>query len=274
MNPRQLLERFEISPRRDLGQNFISDPGLLAHIAGLAALGPDDVVLEIGPGTGTLTRYLAEAARRVIAVEVDARLIPILRHELADYPNVELILADILDVDLARLLQGAPFKVVANLPYYITSAVLRHLLEAPPRPTHMTVTVQREVAERLVATPGDMSLLAVSVQFYGAPRICHRIKAGAFWPAPGVDSAVVCIDMHDTPPVPVADEARFFQVVRAGFSQRRKQLKNALAHGLALDAATTVNALAEASIDPRRRAETLSLDEWAALTRALSPHLQ
>ncbi len=270
MNPRQLLEHHGITPRRDLGQNFLWDPGLLARIVELAQLGRDDVALEIGPGTGALTRYLAEAARRVVAVEVDERLIPVLRRHTADLSNVEIVQADILEVDIGALVGDGPFRVVANLPYYITSAILRRLLENPPRPQRLTLTVQREVAERLIARPGDMSLLAVSVQFYGRPRICHRIKAGAFWPTPDVDSAVVCIDVSGAPTVPVDDERRFFRVVRAGFSQKRKQLKNALASGLNLETATVIAALEQAGIDPRRRAETLSLEEWATLTRALS----
>lgn len=273
MHPRHLLERYAISPRRDLGQNFLSDPGVLAHIVRLAAVTRDDLALEIGAGTGTLTRHLAEAAGRVIALETDDRLIPILRQQTSDLSNVEVAHGDILDIDIGRLVGGAPYHAVGNLPYYITSAILRRLLETPPRPRRLTVTVQREVAERLVARPGAMSLLSVSVQFYGRPEVCHRIKAGAFWPTPGVDSAVVCIDVYGAPPVSVEDERGFFQVVRAGFGQKRKQLKNALASGLDIDAAAAVAALVQAHIQPDRRAETLSLDEWASLTRALSPHL-
>jgi 16S rRNA (adenine1518-N6/adenine1519-N6)-dimethyltransferase len=274
MNPKQLLEHFGVMPKRGLGQNFLSDPGALARIVAAAELSPDDVVLEIGPGTGTLTRCLARAAGHVIAVEADKRLMPILRRETADLPNVWLVQADILEVDVGTLVGDVPFQVVANLPYYITSAILRHLLENRPRPQRLTLTVQSEVAERLVALPGRMSLLSVSVQLYGKPRVLHRIKAGAFWPAPGVDSAVVRIDTYgDHPPVPVDSDRRFFRVVRAGFGQKRKQLKNALAGGLALKARVVVEALAQANIDPQRRAETLSLDEWATLTNALSSYL-
>jgi 16S rRNA (adenine1518-N6/adenine1519-N6)-dimethyltransferase len=170
-------------------------------------------------------------------------------------------------LDLASPLE---YVVVANLPYYITSAAMRHLLEADPPPTLLVLTVQREVALRIVARPGDMSLLAVSVQFYGQPRIVARIPAGAFVPPPQVYSAVVRIDTFPTPPIDVADIQAFFRVVRAGFGQKRKQLKNALAAGLGLPAAEVSAALTRAGVDPRRRAQTLSLDEWAGLARELS----
>ncbi|MBN1284840.1 MAG: 16S rRNA (adenine(1518)-N(6)/adenine(1519)-N(6))-dimethyltransferase RsmA [Anaerolineae bacterium] len=278
MNPKKLLDYFDVAPKQSLGQNFLADPGALAHIVDIAEVGPDDVVLEIGAGTGALTRHLAGAAKRVIAVEVDSRLIPILQEQIASFPNVVLVEADILEVNAGELMQTLAgtetFQVVANLPYYITAAILRRLLENPPRPTRLTLTVQREVAERLAAQPGDMSLLAVSVQFYGRVRVAHRIKAGAFWPTPGVDSAVVRIDTYtDGPPVPVDDERQFFRVVRAGFGQKRKQIKNALAGGLGLEARAVVEALERAGVAPSRRAETLSLAEWTALTAALREHL-
>jgi 16S rRNA (adenine1518-N6/adenine1519-N6)-dimethyltransferase len=173
-------------------------------------------------------------------------------------------------VDVAGLLRPESYVVVANVPYYITSAILRHLLESTHRPRRLVLTVQQEVAERVVAQPDDMSLLAVSVQFYGAARIVNRIKPAAFWPRPDVDSAVVRIDVYDQPPVEVPDEKTFFRVVRAGFSQKRKQLKNSLSGGLNLDSPQAADLLTQAGIDPRRRAETLSLEDWAALSRALA----
>ncbi|MBN1964782.1 MAG: 16S rRNA (adenine(1518)-N(6)/adenine(1519)-N(6))-dimethyltransferase RsmA, partial [Anaerolineae bacterium] len=160
--------------------------------------------------------------------------------------------------------------VVANLPYYITSAILRHLLECRPRPERLVVTVQREVAERLIAEPGDMSLLAVSVQFFGRPQIALRLNPAAFWPRPDVESAVVRIDVYGAPPVDVPDEALFFRVVRAGFGQKRKQLRNAISAGLHIAKADADALLGQGGIDPQRRAETLSLDEWAALVRAVA----
>ncbi|MBC8264924.1 MAG: 16S rRNA (adenine(1518)-N(6)/adenine(1519)-N(6))-dimethyltransferase, partial [Anaerolineales bacterium] len=227
MNVRRLLKEFDIQPKKSLGQNFLTDQRTLRRIVDAAELGPEDIVLEIGPGVGTLTRLLAAEAGQVVAVELDQRLVEVLRQTLADLPNVEIVHGDILELNTADLLErymgsqllavdcqirrqvagyGDPaganydalslqYKVVANLPYYITSAILRHLLTAGVRPELMVVTVQLEVARRIIAEPGDMSLLAVSVQFYGRPRIVTRIKAGAFYPSPQVDSAVIRIDL-------------------------------------------------------------------------------
>jgi len=270
MNPKALLDHYRIHPKKKLGQNFLHDPGALEKIVATAQLTPNDTVLEVGPGTGTLTKFLAEAARRVIAVEIDERLKPVLDNELIDHPHVWVIYQDILTVDIATLLQPDDYVVVANLPYYITSAILRHLLEARHKPRRLVLTVQQEVAERLVAQPDDMSLLAVSVRFFGQPHIVNRLKPAAFWPRPDVDSAVVRIDVHDQPPVDVPDETTFFRVVRAGFGQKRKQMKNALGGGLGIATSEAATLLETADIDPRRRAETLSLEEWAALTRAVT----
>ncbi len=282
---RDLLNRFNLRARKSLGQNFLIDDAALDRIVAAADLTPEDTVLEIGPGLGTLTSKLAQAAGRVIAVELDQSLIPVLRHTLIDHPNVELIHGDILQLDPAALIPPTDppsatssaslpaclphYKVVANLPYYITSAVIRHLLEASLRPSVLILTVQLEVAQRLIAEPGDLSLLAVSVQFYGKASLLARIKAGSFHPAPKVDSAVVRIDVHPRPPVEVIDVDHFFAVVKAGFGQRRKQIHNALRMALSRPAETIDAALAQADIDPKRRAETLTLQEWAALAEAL-----
>jgi 16S rRNA (adenine1518-N6/adenine1519-N6)-dimethyltransferase len=282
---RELLTRFGLRARKSLGQNFLIDDAALDRIVAAAEIEPGDTVLEIGPGLGTLTRRLAEAAGRVVAVEIDQNLIPALRAVLAPHPNVQLVHGDILQLDPADLIQPPNYptirlsdypttrlpnyKVVANLPYYITSAVIRHLLEASVRPSRLILTMQLEVAQRIVAGPGDLSLLAVSVQFYGAPSIVTRIAAASFYPAPQVDSAVVRIDVHAQPPAAVRDVDRFFAVVKAGFGQKRKQIHNALRGGLALPAETIKAALTRSGIDPKRRAETLTLAEWAALANAL-----
>lgn len=286
-NVRRLLREFDIQPRKSLGQNFLADRRALERIVEAAELGPEDIVLEVGPGLGTLTRLLAERAGRVVAVELDQRLVEVLSQTLADCPNVEIVQGDILQLDPAELIGNTkrpcspgplvPYKVVANLPYYITSAVLRHLLTAKVRPRLMVVTVQLEVARRITAEPGDMSLLAVSVQFYGRPRIVARIKASAFYPSPQVDSAVVRIDL-DGPPLVEVDGAdspstssgpRFFEVVRAGFAQRRKQLRNALSAELALPVSEVAQALSRAGVNPKRRAQTLSVEEWAKVWREM-----
>jgi 16S rRNA (adenine1518-N6/adenine1519-N6)-dimethyltransferase len=267
MNPKELLEQHNLLPKKGLGQNFLHDPNVLGKIAAAAELTANETVLEIGAGTGTLTEVLARTAKRVIAVEVDDRLRPILEEPLSLYPNVEVIYEDILEIDVPALIGRDEYMVVANVPYYITSAILRHLLESDHRPRRLVLTMQLEVAERLIAKPGDMSLLSVSTQFYAQSRIVARLKPGTFWPRPDVDSAVVRMDTFIEPPVDVPDEKTFFRVVRAGFSQKRKQLKNSLGHGLGIDTAAASALLERCTIDPRRRPETLTLEEWAMLTR-------
>ncbi len=271
-----LLKKYDLRPRKGLGQNFLVDSFHLEKIIDAADLSPDDTVLEIGPGPGTLTRFLTEAAGQVIAVELDPHMVNLLQTEYGDRQNLTIIESDILKTDVSQLLNSSPlaphsssFKVVANLPYYITSAVLRHLLESTPRPQRIVVTVQKEVAQRIIAQPGKMSILAVSVKFYGQPTLVHRIPAGAFYPPPKVDSAVVCIDTFAEPPIAANDADHLFRVVKAGFSQKRKQLKNSLAGGLRLPMPEVVEALERAEIAPSRRAETLTLAEWGRLAEAL-----
>ncbi len=268
-HPRRLLQQAGLAPKKSLGQNFLVDEGPLRLIVTAADLSPADAVLEIGPGLGALTRLLAAEAGQVVAVELDDRLLRMLERELAGMTNVRLIHGDILEVDPAELL-GAPYKVVANLPYYITAAILRHLLSARLRPQMMVLTVQSEVAQRLTAGPGEMSLLAVSVQCYGRVKQVAQIKAGAFYPRPEVDSAVVRVEMYPEPLTAGVDDDHFFRVVRAGFGQKRKQLRNSLRAGLSLARGEVEMALEAAGIDPRRRAETLSLDEWAGLAACLA----
>lgn len=265
MHAKQLLDRHGIEAKKSLGQNFLDDENVLRRLIDAADLTAADQVLEIGPGVGSLTRLLAEAAARVVAVELDDRLLPILREELAPYDNVTLIHGDILAQDPADLF-AEPYKVVANVPYYITGAILRHLLEAAHKPALLVLTVQKEVAERIVATPPDMSLLAVSVQYYGRAAVVATIKAGAFWPRPDVDSAVVRVDL--TQGQRVDDEQRFFRIVKAGFSQKRKQLQKNLRQ-LGLEKTAVRRALIAAGVDGRRRAETVTLPEWRAIYEAL-----
>jgi 16S rRNA (adenine1518-N6/adenine1519-N6)-dimethyltransferase len=264
----QLLKQFDIKPQKGLGQNFLISDGILDRIVDAAELDEQDVVVEVGAGLGTLTRRLAERAGRVIALELDERLIPLLRQVLAPYGHVKIVQGDILAFRPEELV-SAPYKVVANLPYYITSAILRHFLEASAKPSRLVVTVQKEVAERIVAAPGEMSLLAVSVQLYGRPRVVAKAPAGAFYPSPGVKSAVVCIDTHSSPRLTMEQEAGFFDLVRAGFAQRRKQLRNSLSQGLKLPAEEVVRLLRRAGLDEKQRPQELSVEEWVRLYREL-----
>jgi 16S rRNA (adenine1518-N6/adenine1519-N6)-dimethyltransferase len=268
MHPKVVLSQYGIEPKKSLGQNFLHDDAVLARIAGSANLAPDDQVLEIGPGLGALTHLLAASVSRVVAVELDQRLLPVLRTELAEHSNVTLVHGDVLELEPGRWFD-LPYKVVANVPYYITGAILRHLLSAEMKPSLMLLTLQREVAERITETPPRMSLLAVSVQFYGQATILGTIGAGAFWPKPEVDSAILRIDIDER-----ASEADpqavdwFFRLAQAGFSQKRKQLKNNL-RSLGKTESAIAAALSLAHIDGRRRAQTLGVEEWHALADAL-----
>jgi len=263
---RGLLRRFDLRARKRLGQHFLVDDEVLAVITSAAGLVPGDVVIEVGPGLGFLTRELARNAGRVIAVELDSRLAAMLRETLAAYDNVSIVNGDILDIDPASLASGG-YRVVANLPYYITSPVLRHFLEASVRPESMLVMVQKEVAEAIAAEPGQRSVLSISVQYYGKPEIVSYVPARSFYPAPEVDSALLRIDVYPQPAVAVGDEKGFFKLVRAGFTASRKQLVNSLAQGLGLPKAEVWSLLEGAGIAPQRRAETLTLEEWANLWR-------
>ena len=274
----ELIRLYDLDPKKSLGQNFLVDDSYLDEIVAAADLTPADTVLEIGPGLGTLTRALGDRAGRVVAVELDDRLISLLRTGFATRDNITIVHGDILELDPPALvaestdmaLPDVAYKVVANLPYYITSPVLRHLLEATPPAQRIVVMVQKEVAARICATPGDLSILAVSIQFYAAPSIVCTVPARAFYPRPKVDSAVLRLDVRPQPYFPDADPTRFFAIVRAGFSQKRKQLLNSLSGGLGLDKTQARAALDAAGIDPRRRAQTLSLDEWGALYTVLA----
>ncbi len=280
-SPLELIRRHNLNLKKSLGQNLLIDTTHLTRIAAAADLTPADTVLEIGPGLGALTHHLAEKAGCVVAVELDQRLIPILREQFADQLHVSFVHGDILELCLSEIVHAhsacqthasplsSKYKVVANLPYYITSAFLKHMLESLTPPSLAVLLLQREVAQRLVAQPGAMSILAVSVQFYALPRILNRIPAGAFLPRPKVDSSVVRLDLRPQPAVPDVDPAHFFRLVRAGFAQRRKQLRNSLSAGMSSSKEDAELWLHSASIDPSRRAETLSLPEWGVLTRTV-----
>jgi 16S rRNA (adenine1518-N6/adenine1519-N6)-dimethyltransferase len=265
LNIPTILRQADIRPSKGLGQNFLSDPQILQKIVRCADVSRVDQVLEIGPGLGSLTRHLAGQAKAVTAVEIDKKLFPILTDIMKPFQNVRLVEGDILEIDPADLMEASGYIVAANIPYNITSAIIRHLLESPRKPARIILTIQQEVASRICAKPGDMSLLALSVQVFGKPKIEFRIPAGAFYPPPNVDSAVIRIDLYDNPVIPVNMLDKFFQVIRAGFAQKRKTLRNSLSHGLNKPVAAISSWLTNSNINPDRRAETLSLQEWKSL---------
>lgn len=277
MSVKTTLDAHGLAPRKKWGQNFLTDAHLLDAIADAAELTPEDTVLEIGPGLGHLTQVLARRAGRVVAVELDPGLAAKLSTDFVDRPNVRIVHRDVLASEPIEFvnagdpaaLSAAQFKIVANLPYYITSAILRHILESVHKPRLVVVMVQREVAQRMAAHPPQMNLLAVSVQVFARVRIVRNIPAGAFYPRPKVDSAIVRLDVADPPPLAGEETDRFFELVRAGFGERRKQMRNALAHGLSIEPDVVADVLSRVNIDPARRAETLSLHEWGALHREL-----
>lgn len=252
------------APKKSLGQHFLTDRNILGSIADSVGVGSDDVVVEVGPGRGSLTQILAERARRVVAVELDDDLAESLRVSM---PTVEVRHADARQVTPADLLGGCmPYKMLGNLPYYAALPIVRVFLESDCRPTHVAILVQMEVARNLCAKPGEMSLASLGVQLFGTPRIVRRVPPGAFNPPPKVTSAVVAIDVFDELPAGVTDVRTFFKVARAGFSAPRKQLRNALANGLGVAAVDAEGMLAAADVDPRRRAESLSVAEWGRLS--------
>ncbi len=273
LDPRRIraaLNGLGLRPSRDLGQNFLIDPDVLAAIVEAGHLAADDRVVEVGPGLGVLTLELVRRTREVVAIEFDRRLGARLVDELGAR-NLRVIHADVLRVDPASVFgDGMPYKLVANLPYQITSAILRHFLEAAAPPSLQVVMVQWEVAQRIVAAPPDMSVLAHSVQIYAEPEIVARVPAAAFVPAPQVDSAIVRLTRRPHLLVEVDDVDRLFRVIKAGFLHARKKLSNSLQGGLAamgfrIPKDEALRALIEAGVDPGRRAETLTLQEWAAV---------
>jgi 16S rRNA (adenine1518-N6/adenine1519-N6)-dimethyltransferase len=280
MSIRALLNQYNLRPNKKLGQNFLVDPVHLARIVAAGEVRAGDTVVEIGPGLGALTELLLGADARVAAVELDRGFIRVLTDRFGSNPNFRLSHADILGTKITDLLgvwldAAARYKVVANIPYYITSAVIRHLLEnddpTQPRPELLVLLMQKEVAQRIVAAPGDLSLLAISVQFYGEPEVVGTVPAGAFYPAPKVDSAILKVRPYSTPRYDVQDLDFFWQVVKAGFGQKRKQLKNSLNAGLGASGGAAIDAaLSRAGISPTRRAQTLTIGEWAALTNHLA----
>ena len=263
-----------VRPKKSLGQHFLTDTNIARDIVDAANISKDDIVVEIGPGNGILTRLLAERAKRVIAIEIDERLIDKLREEFGSFNNIEIIAKDALQFPFNEI-EGR-FKVAANLPYYITTPIIFHLLESRDRIISMTLMMQREVAERIVAAPGgkDYGVLSIAVQFYAEPALNFIVPPSAFYPKPKVESAVVSFRILEKRRVDVLDEDFFFKVVKAAFSQRRKTLRNALrsANLPSITDEILDAVLNKTGIDPKRRGETLSIAEFAKLADTLFCH--
>lgn len=263
---KNLLKNHRVHPSKRLGQNFLTDKGAVKQIVRTANLQSKDIILEIGPGIGTLTQELAKKVKKVIAVEKDPKMCEILRETLKDFKNIEIIPGDILKTAHCSL-PATRYKVVANLPFYITSPVIRKFLEAAKPPKEMILTIQKEVAQRICAKPPKMNLLAVSVQFYAKTKIISYISKESFWPSPKVDGAILKISVFNQRRKSAFNQ-RFFEIVKEGFSQPRKQLANNLTKGLKLNKEQIKTWLLKNNIQPSRRAETLNIKDWIRLTKS------
>lgn len=272
-----VLQKYNFTFQKKYGQNFLIDSHVLEKIMDAAEIGKDDCVVEIGPGIGTMTQYLAERAGEVVAVEIDKNLIPILTETLADYKNVSIINEDILKVDLNRIVEekngGRPVKIVANLPYYITTPIIMGLFENHVPVKSITVMVQKEVADRMQVGPGtkDYGALSLAVQYYAKPEIVAIVPPNCFIPRPNVASAVIRLTCHEKKPVEVKDEKGMFALIRASFNQRRKTLANSLsnAQNLSLTREQVMEALESMQLSPTIRGEALTLEQFAALADIL-----
>ncbi len=274
-NVRTALKQLGVQPTRAMGQNFLIDGHALATIVAAGELTPTTTVVEVGPGLGVLTWELVQVAGQVITIELDSRLAARLRNEFAMYSNLTIYQQDVLTTDVAQVTQLHPYRVVANLPYAITSPVLRHFLEADHPPELMTVLVQREVAQRICAAPGDMSVLAHAMQIRATPELVAIVPPESFMPAPEVYSAVLRLRRRPVPLVDPAEEPAVMKVIKAGFLHARKQLGNSLAsglaaHGMQRERGAVQELLRQCDIDPMRRAETLTIDEWVRISRTLT----
>jgi len=301
---KELLEKYNAKPSKGLGQNFLIDKNILDKIIAAANIKPSDTILEVGPGLGVLTQELAKHAKKVIAIEKDKTMIEILKETLKDFDNVEVIEGDILKIDFttsslreysntrsnlkvqiasspdgslpagrqARNYETAGYKLVANIPYYLTSPLIRKFLEAENQPSEMVLMMQKEVAQRICAKPPQMSLLAVSVQFYADPKIVSYVSKNSFWPAPKIDSAIIKITPHSDSSLREAERRSnlFFKIVKAGFAQPRKQLVGNLSKNLNLSKEQVNEWLSKNNINPTQRAETLSVENWKNLASSLN----
>jgi 16S rRNA (adenine1518-N6/adenine1519-N6)-dimethyltransferase len=261
------LSRLGIQPKKSLGQNFLINEGIYIKIIDAVETKKGETVLEIGPGLGILTEYLARTEANIIGIEKDSKLIAPLTERFSPQKNVKIIEGDILEFDIAGLgLKDGSYKVVGNIPYYITSHLLKTIFENWPKPKTITLMVQKEVAQRIKTKPPEMSLLAVSVQYYAEAKVISYVSKGSFYPSPDVDSAVIKLTPHDMPDSP-AFQKQFFKIAKAGFAGKRKQLINNLSRGMTLEKDEIQKKLTSAGVDPQRRAETLTIEEWRKITK-------
>ncbi len=294
---KNLLKRYRLSPNYTYGQNFLIDDGVLDSMVECAEVSEQDVILEIGPGIGNLTRKLCERGSKVLAIEKDPKFLPLLTDLQQEFPNqLDVVIADVLEFDLPSSLKvaeanaegrqnysqlfrvfpngvprsSAPYKVVANIPYYITGKILEKFLTTSHKPRSITVLVQKEVAERVVAKAGELNVLAISVQIFGEPKIFKIVKKESFFPVPKVDSAILQIDLFETPKYSIANEANFFKILKACFVGKRKQLHNTLTGNLALEKKQVLQILEALNINPQIRPQALTIEQWIALTEKLN----
>jgi 16S rRNA (adenine1518-N6/adenine1519-N6)-dimethyltransferase len=284
MTPEQLkdlLRRNRINPNKTFGQNFLMDDFVLQDMVDAAGVTGEDVVLEVGPGIATLTKYLLERAKAVFAVEKDAKFLPILRRMKKDEKNFDYAISDILAFDFAEALsktvfanprqkQSLSYKVVANIPYYITGKIIQLFLKADHKPKSLTLLVQKEVAQNIVAKPGQLNLLGISVQLYGTAKLVQKVPAKSFFPAPKVDSAIIHIELDRKPRYQLGDEKKFFRILRACFAGKRKQIHNTLVNNLGLDKNQVTAILQKIKIDPQVRPQQLTIGQWLALTKEIT----
>ncbi|MBU1445904.1 ribosomal RNA small subunit methyltransferase A [Patescibacteria group bacterium] len=262
---KELLEKYKLSPTKSLGQNFLMDENILDKIVESAEVNVKDYVIEVGPGLGVLTRKLSERARKVTAIELDNGLIPLLQNELSDCKNLKIIHMDALKFTPP----DEPYKVVANIPYYITSPLISHFLRAKSRPSKMVLLMQKEVAEKICAKKNQLNVLAIHVQVFGEPKIAARVSKGCFYPKPKIESAILEIEMFEQPLVKntLKDLDHFFKIVHAGFSHKRKTLLNSIQRGMVIDSSEVKAALLAAKIDPSERAQHLTIEDWGKLAK-------
>lgn len=273
---KQFLKNHGLRPNFTYGQNFLVDEFVLRDIVDAAEVGRQDIVLEIGPGIGNLTRELAERAKFLLSVEKDPKFFPVLRSIKKDYPkNFRFEVSDFLEFDFVAALknyagENFKYKVVANIPYYITGKILQQLMYASVKPETITILTQKEVARNICAKAGDLSVLAISVQLFGAPKLVQVVQAKSFYPAPKVDSAILQISLDKKPKVELADEKKFFKIVKACFAGKRKQIHNTLVNNLRLDKNYVLQVLTELKIKPTARPQELSIQDWARLAEKIS----